>query len=79
MKIQKLKKLIDYGEDEGEDHKEEMSMEDHVAAIEDHLHALKKDMGYDEDHEDRDEEGTDFREGLVEDSEAKETRRLWRR
>jgi hypothetical protein len=63
-----------YGEDEGKDHKEEMSMEDHVAAIEDHLHALKKDMGYDEDHEDRDEEGTDFREGLVEDSEAEETR-----
>ena len=35
---------------------------------------IKHDMGYDEDHEDRDEEGTDFREGLVEDSEGEETR-----
>ena len=52
-----------YGEDEGEDHKKEMSMEDHIAAIEDHLKHLKKDMGYDEDHEDRDEEGTHFAEG----------------
>ena len=51
-----------YGEDEGRDRKEEMSMEDRVKAIEDHLHHLKKDMGYDEDHEDRDERGTDFRE-----------------
>ena len=74
MKIQKVRKLDNYGDDEGKDHKEEMSMEDHVEAIEDHLHALKKDMGYDEDHEDRDEEGTDFREGLVEDSEGEETR-----
>lgn len=52
-----------YGEDEGEDHKEEMSMEDHISAIEDHLKHLKKDMGYDEDHEDREEEGTHFAEG----------------
>ena len=51
-----------YGEDEGHDRKEEMSMEDRVKAIEDHLHHLKKDMGYDEDHEDRDEKDTDFRE-----------------
>ena len=28
-----------------------------------HLDALKKDMGYDEDHEDRGEEGTHFAEG----------------
>ena len=49
-----------YGEDEGGDKKEEMSMEDHVKAIEDHLKYLKKDMGYDEDHEDRREKGTDF-------------------
>ena len=39
-----------------------MAPEDHIAAIEGHLDALKKDMAYDEDHEDRDEEGTDFRE-----------------
>ena len=51
-----------YGEDEGSDRKEEMSMEDHVKAIEDHLSYLKKDMGYDEDCEDRDEKGTDFME-----------------
>ena len=59
-----------YGEDEGEDHKEEedleheekMAPEDHIEAIENHLDALKSDMGYDEDHEDRDEEGTHFAE-----------------
>ena len=65
-----------YGEDEGEDehredemedelHKEEEDMAPHerIAEIERHLDALKKDMSYDEDHEDRDEEGTDFAEG----------------
>ena len=52
-----------YGEDEGKDHKEEMSMEDRIGAIEDHLKHLKKDMGYDEDHEDRREKGTHFAEG----------------
>ena len=60
-----------YGEDEGADHKEEEHLEDEeemaphdrIKAIEDHLEALKKDMGYDEDHEDRDEEGTHFAEG----------------
>ena len=60
-----------YGEDEGADHKEEEHLEheedmaphDRIKAIEDHLEALKKDMGYDEDHEDRDEEGTHFAEG----------------
>ena len=52
-----------YGEDEGKDHKEEMSMEDRISAIEDHLKHLKKDMGYDEDHEDRREKGTHFAEG----------------
>ena len=31
-----------YGEDEGKDHKEEMSMEDRISAIEDHLKHLKK-------------------------------------
>ena len=49
-----------YGEDEGHDKKEEMSMEDHIDAIEDHLDHLKGDMGYDEDHEDRREKGTHF-------------------
>jgi len=57
-----------YGEDEGEDHDEEMDLEhdedmaphDRIDAIEKHLDALKKDMSYDEDHEDRGEEGDDF-------------------
>ena len=57
-----------YGEDEGEDHDEEMDLEhdedmaphDRVDAIQRHLDALKKDMSYDEDHEDRDERGDDF-------------------
>jgi hypothetical protein len=65
-----------YGEDEGADEhredemedelhhdKEDMAPHDRIKAIEDHLEALKKDMGYDEDHEDRDEEGTHFAEG----------------
>ncbi len=60
-----------YGEDEGADHEEEEHLEDEekmaphdrIKAIEDHLEALKNDMGYDEDHEDRDEEGTHFAEG----------------
>ncbi len=60
-----------YGEDEGADHKEEEHLEDEekmaphdrIKAIEDHLDALKKDMDYDEDHEDREEEGTHFAEG----------------
>ena len=49
-----------YGEDEGHDKYEEMSMQDHVKEIEKHLKHLKDDMGYDEDHEDRDEKGTKF-------------------
>ena len=53
-----------YGEDEGEDRKEEESMEDHVDAIEHHLGKLKGDMGYDEDHEDRHEDGDHFRESF---------------
>ena len=60
-----------YGEDEGEDHKEEEGLEheeemaphDRIREIEKHLDALKDDMDYDEDHEDRDEEGTEFQEG----------------
>jgi len=59
-----------YGEDEGEDHKEEEGLEheeemaphDRIREIEKHLDALKDDMDYDEDHEDRDEEGTTFSE-----------------
>ena len=57
-----------YGEDEGEDHDEERELEhdedmaphDRLDAIEKHLDALRKDMSYDEDREDRDEEGTHF-------------------
>ena len=65
-----------YGEDEGADEHREDEMEDElhhdekdmaphdrIVAIERHLDALKKDMGYDEDHEDRGEEGTHFAEG----------------
>ena len=59
-----------YGDDEGHDREEEHHLEDEediapadrIKAIEGHLDALKKDMGYDEDHEDRDEEGTHFAE-----------------
>ena len=57
-----------YGEDEGEDHDEEMDLEhdedmaphDRIDAIEKHLDALRKDMSYDEDREDRGEAGDDF-------------------
>ena len=45
-----------YGEDEGED--EERI--DHDDLSKGHIRALKKDMEYDEDHEDRREKGTDF-------------------
>ena len=57
-----------YGDDEGEDRKEEEGLEheedmaphDRIREIERHLDALKDDMSYDEDHEDRDEKGTKF-------------------
>ena len=57
-----------YGEDEGEDRKEEdrledekeMAPHDRIREIEKHLDALKDDMDYDEDHEDRDEKGEQF-------------------
>ena len=67
-----------YGEDEGHDKKEEMSMEDHVKAIEDHLSYLKKDMGYDEDREDRDEKGTDFMESRKPKKRMAESRKVKR-
>jgi hypothetical protein len=59
-----------YGEDEGRDRREEEGLEhekhlaphDRIGEIERHLDALKKDMAYDEDHEDRGEEGTHFAE-----------------
>jgi hypothetical protein len=61
---------FNYGEDEGEDYKEEEHLEDEeemaphdrIKEIKKHLEALEDDMSYDEDHEDRDEEGTDFSE-----------------
>jgi hypothetical protein len=61
---------FNYGEDEGEDHKEEdhledeedMAPHDRIKAIKKHLEALESDMSFDEDREDRDEEGTDFSE-----------------
>ena len=51
-----------YGEDEGEDAKE---LHDLIKrhATRSHIDALKRDMEYDEDHEDRHERGTHFREG----------------
>ena len=62
---------FNYGEDEGEDHKEEEHLEDEeemgphdrIKEIKKHLEALESDMSFDEDREDRDEEGTDFSEG----------------
>jgi len=50
---------FNYGEDEGE---EDMAPHDRIKEIKKHLEALEDDMSYDEDHEDRDEEGTDFSE-----------------
>ena len=47
---------FNYGEDEGEDHKEEEHLEDEEEMG-------PHDMSFDEDREDRDEEGTDFSEG----------------
>ena len=51
-----------YGEDEGRDDKE---LHDLIKrhATRSHIDALKRDMDYDEDHEDRHERGTHFREG----------------
>jgi len=52
-----------YGEDEGEDDKE---LHDLIKrhARKSHIDALKRDMDYDEDHEDRRERGDHFREGM---------------
>ena len=52
-----------YGEDEGEDDKE---LHDLIKrhATRSHIDALKRDMDYDEDHEDRREHGDHFREGV---------------
>ena len=63
-----------YGEDEGEDRKEEKGLEheedmaprDRIREIERHLKHLKDDMGYDEEHEDRDEEDTHFHDNINE-------------
>jgi len=66
----------DYGEAEGHDEKE---LHDLVKrhATKSHIDALKRDMDYDEDHEDRHERGTDFREGKISVREAKQiTRRI---
>lgn len=58
-----------YGEDEGEDDKE---LHDLVKrhATKAHIDALKRDMDYDEDHEDRRERGDHFREGMASDDVA---------
>jgi len=52
-----------YAEDEGADRKREGRLETHLAAIDHHLHGLRDDMSYDEEHENRGEKGTDFKEG----------------
>ena len=49
-----------YGEDEGED--ERRLKDDNLTRS--HRSALRKDMAYDEEHEDRDEPGTHFRESF---------------
>jgi len=51
-----------YGEDEGRDEKELRDLERRHATHA-HIRALKRDMDYDEDHEDRRERGDHFREG----------------
>ena len=60
-----------YGEAEGHDEKE---LHDLVRrhATRSHIDALKRDMDYDEDHEDRRERGDHFREGQEEMEEASE-------
>ena len=82
-----------YGEDEGADEhredemedelhhdEEDMAPHDRIKAIEDHLDALKKDMSYDEDHEDRDEEGTNFAESNeITESQVRKLRRRIKR
>ena len=55
-----------YAEDEGSDRKREGRLEAHLDAIEHHLHKLRGDMAYDEDHERRGEKGTDFHENKEE-------------
>ena len=50
-----------YGEDEGEDEKRLRRGD----LSKSHAAALRKDMEYDEDHEDRDEPGTNFRESYL--------------
>ena len=65
-----------YGEAEGHDEKE---LHDLIKrhATKSHIDALKRDMDYDEDHEDRREHGDHFREGKISVREAKEiTRRI---
>ena len=62
-----------YGADEGADRKKEMGLErdmamapaDRIGEIEKHLDALKRDMSYDENREDRGESGTDFMESRI--------------
>ncbi len=51
-----------YGEDEGHDRKEVMSMSDHIREIKKHLDAIENDEHFDRDHEDRGEKGTHFME-----------------
>jgi hypothetical protein len=65
-----------YGEDEGRDDRE---LHDLIKrhATRSHIDALKRDMDYDEDHEDRRERGDHFREGKISVREAKQiTRRI---
>tara|TARA_R100000908_G_C3646881_1_gene80486 strand:+ start:67 stop:438 length:372 start_codon:yes stop_codon:yes gene_type:complete len=54
-----------YGEDEGHDRKEVMSLSDRCKEIRKHLDAIEGDEHYDRDHEDRGEKGTDFMESRI--------------
>lgn len=69
-----------YGEDEGHDRKEVMSMSDHIKEIKKHLDAIEGDEGYDRDHEDRGEGGTHFMENRRNTRRpVRESRRIHRR
>ena len=70
------KALEEDSEDEGRDEKELRDLE-RRHATHTHIKALKRDMDYDEDHEDRRERGDHFREGKISVKEAKQiTRRI---
>ena len=65
-----------YGEDEGHDRKEVMSLSDRCKEIRKHLDAIEGDESYDREHEDRGEAGTSFMEARARrKAQLKESRR----